>query len=838
MAKGGAGKQKRKNHKSADKPFSAATAAERGRAERRNTAKQQRIHARAQNISAHRQAAHTAPKVVSLVSAGAAAEPDEIAQLLLAHAENTAVTAATMAVPKQRQRLTLLQPARTIAAVLEAAKAADVLLLVIPADGGLDTLGEQLVDALSMQGVGTVVGVLQGADALPASRRGQVRKQWAASLEARFPMHSKFFALDADPTAATMMRHLLSLTPRPLSWRAYASYVLAHTYRYTPAPPGTSAAQVAPLVFAAAASADEADADGTPAPAPVDEPCGVLEVCGYVRGLPLSIDRAVHVPGIGDVLPQSISVLTDPTPLNGGRSGGEAMMADAVDAGTDDAGMALVSSGKRMTLTYAAEGDGTLGGEQTWPTAKELEEAEAAAAAAAEDDDDDMEEGAAVARGSAGAGSSSRADPLMMRDDDDDDGMDDGDEEVAPHGSYADDDDDEFGMLETEEGETEMEARRVWLERRAAREEDQQFPDEVDTPLDQPARTRFARYRGLKSYRTSTWHPKENLPVEYGKVFHFEQWAALQKHALRQQAEEADENPETVATCGTYVRITLLVPESFARRYGVSGALGTPSASASTLVLCGVNTYEAHLSVLHFSLTLTGPAEAAEVTLKSKMPLNFQCGFRTFTARPIYSDDSRRADKHKLERFVQPRTQLIASVYAPALYAPAPLLAFLPTDDPAHLLLATAADSIAAVAANEAPGAIAAAATAAAATPAAVDSAPAPPLLGLPVGFGVLEAVDADRIILKKIMLTGLPFRCHKKKAVVRWMFFGPEDVRWFRPVELHTKMGRKGAIRESLGTHGYMKCLFDGPIMQHDTVCMALYKRSFPKWGEFSYRV
>lgn len=67
---------------------------------------------------------------------------------------------------------------------------------------------------------------------------------------------------------------------------------------------------------------------------------------------------------------------------------------------------------------------------------------------------------------------------------------------------------------------------------------------------------------------------------------------------------------------------------------------------------------------------------------------------------------------------------------------------------------------------------------------------------------GTLRSCDPDRLVIKKVVLSGYPVKVHKKKAFVRWMFFNPEDIRWFRPVELWTKHGRRGRIKASISAH------------------------------------
>jgi pre-rRNA-processing protein TSR1 len=61
-------------------------------------------------------------------------------------------------------------------------------------------------------------------------------------------------------------------------------------------------------------------------------------------------------------------------------------------------------------------------------------------------------------------------------------------------------------------------------------------------------------------------------------------------------------------------------------------------------------------------------------------------------------------------------------------------------------------------------------------------------------------------------------------------MFFNASDVAWFKALQLWTRRGRSGFIKESLGTHGYFKATFDGKINPMDAVAVSLYKRVWPR--------
>jgi len=301
-----------------------------------------------------------------------------------------------------------------------------------------------------------------------------------------------------------------------------------------------------------------------------------------------------------------------------------------------------------------------------------------------------------------------------------------------------------------------------------AAKEDREFPDEIDTPLD--AKTRFQKFRGLASFRTSPWDVNENLPAEYAKIFKFRRWAHAKIRARKWKPEVA----ETVAA-GQPITVVLRLTEEDKPKL-------KEIADLDSLIIFGLLSNEHRMSVMHFVMKRNG---GFEEEIKNKSELYFSCGFRRFRARPIFSQHTN-GSKHKLERFLPAdSTRIVMSVFAPITFPPAGVLAFAKNGDGELRLAAT----------------------------------------------GSVFSCNPDRVCLKRVVLSGAPFKINKKTCVTRFLFHNAEDILWFKPVELRSKYGRRGHIKEPVGTHGHFKAVFDQQLTSMDTVLMTLYKRVFPKW-------
>lgn len=364
---------------------------------------------------------------------------------------------------------------------------------------------------------------------------------------------------------------------------------------------------------------------------------------------------------------------------------------------------------------------------------------------------------------------------------------------------------------------SETERLSLMAQRKKQHSDENDFPDEVQVQEDEKARERFARYRSLKSFRKSHWDAKENLPDSFASIYHFSSFKQTQRTVMNDRKdlvreaeackgnffgksppkpagdeamadvsdEEDDDFLEGCVPSGSYITLTLEEVPAEAMANIAPNALLTAVAILS---------HENKVSVLHMGLSQTPGCDSTDekFPIKSKDVLTFRCGWRTWKARPVFSQNNLNCDKHKFERFLPTGGAFFAaSVFGPVTYTPCPILVFRERGD------------------NAVGG-----------------------VKRELVAIGSMMGADADRIVVKRIVLTGYPVRVHKRHATVKYMFYEPEDVKWFTPAGLHTKHGLQGNIVQSVGEHGTMKCLFNAPIKQHDTVCLPLYKRIYPKYA------
>jgi len=658
-----------------------------------------------------------------------------------------------------KQRLLLLDVPRDEMAVLDVAKCADVILCALGPTATIekpafDELGYKFLTALKAQGLPLVLGAIHGGPQVaspPPKKVADVRKLINRYFISELGVDSKMYPATTYEEAKVLVRALACATPKEMSWRTDRGYLLANEAEYHTAQ-------------------------------------GLLCLKGYVRGPGFLCKNLVHLTGHGDFTLGQIAILDDPCKAGSSHSSTASPDPKVVDQTAPD---------KLPDFLRLQPYDPTTA-EQTFPSAAELDEAK---------QERQRRRGAAKLQGPSRMGDDGAADD---GDDDameaDEDGMEsDGSEGSGGGMSKVAETDDGWDVSSNmtmevpsaEAVESERRRREVLLERS---QEELEFPDEVDTPLEIAAKERFQKYRGLKSFRTSPWDPYEDLPVEYSRIWEFESFNSANRGFRSEFTEECSSLNEE----GIDALYCAIVVQGVPPTVMESQPAGVP------FILSSLFPCEQKVSVVHMNVCRHREFDGV---IKSKQEVTLQAGFRRFPAKPIYSEIPKRSStckKYKFMRFLHPDTTACASVYAPILFPPARVLMFVSPDAPIEseeLKDAETQQAMVESQQKQRQGNLVLAAS------------------------GAVTGADPKQLIIKRSILTGYPFRVHKSKAVVRFMFFNPSDIRWFKPVELTTKRGLRGHINESLGTHGYMKCRFSAHIKQDDTVCMNLYKRVYPKW-------
>jgi len=761
-----------------------------------------------------------------------------------------------------------------------------------------------------------------------------------------------------------LLRAIGACAHRALGWRDQRPYLLADQIALLAENTSVEAATTG-------MSTAQADAVAPGSGAVVAVP--VLAVSGYLRGAPLNANQLVHVPGVGARRVLRVTAPLDPCPPRAHRASSRA--AAALSALSAWCAVVAESDPSRCEPLEQTACPDTLGGEQTWPNLEEYAQSGTAAGRAEGGggggmEDDDEGGGAAAGKPRRPPGVSEYQAAWLGEDGEEGDGEDgegeeamaDGDAGFLSLGSAAgakvllrreahpgeaqeeeDEGDDAFAFLKDDglkldgldyEMSAEELTRERYMQRAARAQEELEFPDEVDCPVDSAASDRFARYRSLENFRHSPWDAKESLPRAYSRLFDLGNFKAAQRRVLATDAEaahkaerwrllragvagaaaargagsagsvggasgegmeEGDGNSSvaTGASGGTTLGLGLELPgggvssdeedmdggSSVSRRHGLGrlnwvatgsyvtvfvaakpdtpqpdtagAAAAAPSLSfaqdaaafaglaaghagcAAPVVFHGLHRHENRLSLLHLHVQRAQPLflEDDEV-VASKEPMVVVCGFRRWSGRPIFSQNNLNSDKHKFERFLQGGAGYfaVASLYGPATFSPAPALLFrerpLSGANPTPSGFAGPASLGGARALLGGAAALLGSGGASAPDSSAGSSGE----LQL-VAQGSLASVDTNRIVLKKIVLTGYPARVHKRTAVIKHMFYSPEDVAWFKPCPLHTKHGLEGHIMGPVGTHGLFKVHFGRPVQGHDTVCLNLYKRVYPKF-------
>jgi pre-rRNA-processing protein TSR1 len=731
--------------------------------DRRNQAKQRQIlkHKEHQKETLIFNGRDGAPRIVAVVPLCADADVSAAIKSLTSSLDIEAdILDTNFRVPVDRfkQKLQYIPLKRDLTACMDAARVADFVVFLLSAAIEVDSLGELIIRSIEYQGLSSCFSVVQGLDQIqPAKARPDVVKSLASFMKHFHPDQDKVYNLDSRQDSSNLMRSLCSTTPKGIHWRDQRSWMLA----------------------------DEIKWPGSPSESTV--------ITGVVRGKGLKADRLLQVGDWGAFQIEKITA----APLDNKRK--------------KDGDMAVDEAGSENILETPSEDLEDLA--ELAPEEARMDDADEGAAPAAPtgqkgvllDDhhyfsEDEMNKPVVPRKLPKGTSNYQSAwfledvsDSESELDDDDMQDAEMGADEVAPEdgmeglagaepteaavSEYPQSE--KFEELDEEDDAAQLAAYRA--KKRDEAEDDMEFPDEIELHPHVLARERLAKYRGLKSLRTSPWNTQEDKPYEpeeWTRLLHVSDYQSSRNRSIREALAGG-------VAPGTRVHVYLRA---------VPLELASSCKPSHPITLFSLLRHENKTTALNFDIT---HKEDYEKSIKAKEELIVQCGPRRFVVKPLFSlSGNTENDVHKFCRFLHPGQSAVASFMGPVTWGSVPTLFFK----------------------RIAPG------------EGSSDDEEGSNLPLQLVATGTARAPSTSRVIAKRVILTGHPYHIHKKLVTIRYMFFNREDVEWFKALPLWTRRGRSGYVKEALGTHGYFKATFDGRINPQDSIGVSLYKRVWPR--------
>ncbi|KAH7160709.1 hypothetical protein EDB81DRAFT_943526 [Dactylonectria macrodidyma] len=723
--------------------------------DRRNQAKQARLskhkeHLKGTSIFASRDGA---PRVVAVLPLCADGDSKAAIQQLNGSVDiEDEVLDSNFRVNVERfkQKLQYIPLERDLNACLDAARVADFVVVILSPTVEVDELGELILRSVESQGLSTLFTVVQGLDKIDNSKQKGVVGSLKSFITHFHPEQEKIYSLQNRQECSNLIRSLCSTTPKGVRWREDRSWMLAEDIKFA-----------------------YSDSDST-------------IITGVVRGRGLNADRLIQVADWGTF--QIEKIVAAPLPKHVKKKG-EEMTIDAeeteevLDTPTedqddlvdlapeevqmeDDVAMDAVEPKKGVLLDehhYFSDEEAEARkikkkvpkGTSNYQSAWYLEDVS--------DSESDMED-------------------FEMNDEEQEARPEDGLEGQAPvpptEGAPSEYPQSE-NIREPDEEEDAEQLAQYRAGKRNEVEDDKEFPDEIELHPGVLASERLARYRGLKSLRSSPWQEDEDRahePEEWRRLLRIPDYKSSQSRATREALVGGVEP-------GTRVHVYIK---------GISPVQEKTYNKKAPLTLFSLLRHEHKRTAVNYLFNLSSDYTKS---IKAKEEIIAQCGPRRMVIKPLFSQPGQTPnDVHKYCRYLHPGQSAVATFMGPLTWGSVPVLFFKRT------------------------------------SPEEAQSEDGPQLGLSLIGTGTAMPPSSSRVIAKRIILTGHPYHIHKKIVTIRYMFFNREDVEWFKALPMWTKRGRSGYIKEPLGTHGYFKATFDGRINPQDAIGVSLYKRVWPR--------